>query len=52
MLTLAVLLIFAAMVAVIIWSTSRDESDARPILLHRDERSLHHRRDLPGPGAE
>jgi hypothetical protein len=52
MLTLAVLLIFAAMVAAIIWSTSRDESRVRPILLHRDEQSLHHRRNLPGPGAD
>jgi hypothetical protein len=52
MLTLAVLLIFATMVAAIIWSTGRDDSRGRPILLHRDEQSLHHRRNLPGPGAD
>lgn len=52
MLTLAVLLIFTAMVGVIVWSSSRDDSQARPIPLRRDEQSRHHRRNLPGPGAD
>jgi hypothetical protein len=52
MLTLAVLLIFTAMVGVIAWSTPRDDSRPRPIPLRHDEQSQHHRRNLPGPGAD
>jgi len=54
MLTLlpVVLLIFAAALIAIWGSVSRAESKARPILLHRDEQSLHHHRNCPGPGAD
>jgi hypothetical protein len=53
MLTLAVLAIFCAMVALVIWSASRaDDHQARPIRVRHDEQSRYHRRNLPGPGAD
>jgi hypothetical protein len=50
-LTLTVLLIFLAMIAVIAWSAGRD-TEPRAIPVHRDEQSLHHRRNFRGPGAD
>jgi hypothetical protein len=52
MLTVVVLLIFVAALTAIWISVSRAESKVRPILLHRDEQSLHHHRNCPGPGAD
>jgi hypothetical protein len=52
MVTLAVLVVFTAMLIACWASASRQEPKARPIRVHRDEQSLHHRRNLPGPGAD
>jgi hypothetical protein len=53
MLTLAVIAIFCAMVAAVVWSSARSDDRApRPIRVRHDEQSRHHRRNLPGPGAD
>jgi hypothetical protein len=53
MLTLAVIAIFCAMVAIVVWSSNKsDDRSPRPIRVRHDEQSRHHRRNLPGPGAE
>jgi len=52
MLTLAVLLIFAAALLALRASVTRTEARVRPAFLHRDEHSLHHQRNCPGPGAD
>jgi hypothetical protein len=53
MLTLAVIGIFCAMVAAIVWSSTKsDERVARPVRVRHDEQSRYHRRNLPGPGAD
>jgi hypothetical protein len=53
MLTLAVIAIFCAMVAAVVWSSARsDNRAARPIRVRHDEQSRYHRRNLPGPGAD
>ena len=53
MLTLAVIAIFCAMVAVVAWSSARSaDHTPRPIRVRHDEQSRYHRRNLPGPGAD
>jgi hypothetical protein len=52
MLTLAVIGIFCAMIAAIVWSAKADDRTPRPIRVRHDEQSRHHRRNLPGPGAD
>ena len=52
LLPLVVVLIFAAALLAIYASTTRTESKARPLVHRRDEQSLHHHRNCPGPGAE
>jgi len=52
MLTLAVLLVFSVMLAAWWFSATREEPKPRPVRVRHDEQSLHHRRNLPGPGAD
>lgn len=52
MLTIVVVLIFVAALVALRTSVTRAESRVRPVFLHRDEQSLHHQRNCPGPGAD
>jgi hypothetical protein len=49
MLTLAVIGIFCAMVAAVVWSARSDDRTPRPIRVRHDEQSRYHRRNFPGP---
>jgi hypothetical protein len=52
LLPLVVVLIFAAaLVALYAW-TPRSDARARPVVHRREEQSLHHHRNCPGPGAD
>lgn len=52
MLLIAVVMIFCATVAAIVWSSRGQARQPRTLLVHRDETTLHHSKNLPGPGAE